>query len=707
MKSKILTILVFSILSSEFFSCSSGTSSDNPIQLIALAARAARVIADSRNNVVLQGTVNGPGAIQNATVQVYPTPTNGQCAKDDGTINGTPIASTTSDEFGNYSLKYKKTGSTVCVVVTPTGTSQIQVFSPATRTNIPTSWSKGNLMAVINEPATSNAGFTAGNKTVNVNPFTRMTARRFSALSAINPPTRRRFFFRVIPAAERSAYSLRGGASNNDKVEFRNNTASNILDKASDDVENAFFPNRDKATFSLESADPNSNTMKLRLGTIGLKADKLGGSADGKVSSDDLEKVVNFMEEDFSDGRFDGKKVDDSTGKIATMTADDFGGVVASKQAADDFLKVAFKAAQSEYDSYDPSLTSSASDELFCETDSLDAACSITVLPGSPPDIWLFDQNEDFLDIGDSFDHGSVGSGVGGTSSTRYYTIVNGGGSDLKLTLPFTLTGTQFTVVEQPDAVVAAGDATYFAVKFVPSAASSFTQTLTIISNDTLYSPYIISVLGTGVNLNTNLRIYWPFTGNTNDLSGFNRHGTLQGSPLPELWYDYFAEFGKAYYFDAYNNNSITNAYGTNLGTAITVSAWLSPDDLTNCPCTIIARDGLDFSLSYYDETTIEFMVDTGTPEYLYYYVDNDFDYDDGWIHVVGVYSSASGKMQIYINGELQDETPYSGTLISGSTTFYAGDDGTGNYFTGTLDDIRLYAGALTAAQVEALYNQD
>jgi Concanavalin A-like lectin/glucanases superfamily len=708
MKSKILKIFVFSILTTEFFYCSSKVNSDNPLQLLALAARAARVIADARDNVVLQGTVNGPGSIKNATVQVFPTPKNGQCAKDDGTINGTPIASTTSDDSGNYSIKYKKTGTTMCVVVTPTGTSQIQVFSPTTKANVPTSWSKGNLMAVINEPATTNAGFTVANKTVNVNPFTRMTARRFSALSAINPSSRGRVFFRVIPFAERSAYSERGGASNNDKVEFRNNTASTLLDKASADIENAFFPNRDKSTFSLESADPNSNAMKLKLGTIGITADKLGGAADGKVSSDDLENVINFMEEDFSDGRFDGKKVDEK-GKIATMSSTDFGGVVASKQAADDFLKVSFKASQTEYDSYDPSLAASASDQLFCETDSLDAACSITVLPGSAPDIWIFNQEEDFIDIGDSYDHGSVGFGTGGTSSTRYYAIVNGGGSDLKLTLPFTLTGTQFTVVEQPDAVVAAGDATYFAVKFVPTSAASFTQTLTVNSNDTLYSPYSFSVLGTGVDLSANPQIYWPFTGNSNDESGNSRHATKLGSStVPFLWYDYFDVLGLAYYFDWEDDHAMSNAYGTGLGTATTISAWVSPDDLTNCPCTIIARGGnADINLQFYDGGTITFTVDTGVADSLDYYIDDEYDYDDGWIHVVGVYSNASGKMQIYINGDLMEEQAKTGTLVTGSTPFYAGDDGTGTFFSGTMDDIRLYSRALTAAQIAALYNQD
>lgn len=705
MKSKILTILVFSILSSEFFSCSSGTSSDNPIQLIALAARAARVIADSRNNVVLQGTVNGPGAIQNATVQVYPTPTNGQCAKDDGTINGTPIASTTSDEFGNYSLKYKKTGSTVCVVVTPTGTSQIQVFSPATRTNIPTSWSKGNLMAVINEPATSNAGFTAGNKTVNVNPFTRMTARRFSALSAINPRTRSRVFLRVIPSALRSINS-----DKNQRVEFGNNTASTLLDKAAEDVENAFFPNRDKSSFSLESADPNSNAMKLKLGTIGVKADKLGGSADGNVSSDDLEKVINFMEEDFSDGRFDGKKVDDSTGKIATMTSTDFGGVVASKQAADDFLKVAFKAAQAEYDSYDPSLDATSSDLVFCETDSLDAACSIAVLPGSPPEMWLFDNDENFIDIGDTADMGGVGFATGGSQKTWYMTIVNGGGSDLKLTLPLTIAGSEFVVTEQPDAVVAAGDATYFTVEFTPSAAISYTTSMSISSNDTLYNPYAFTFTGSGQDLGTNIALWWSFdAGDATDDGPNGYDGTennFAGSTEDRLGY-----LDAAFLLDntSFDDISFNSAF-SNTVPNITITAWIAPDDFTsgNGNYTIINRGTAgtpDFTLAFTNSgNNIQFVARTTVTTTLNYPVLSD-DYLYYWTHIAAVLSG--NQMLLYIDGELVAQTTCTSGNISNSTNFRVGSKASTNYFSGGVDDIRVYHRALTAAQVYALYNQD
>ncbi len=698
MKSKFLTILIISFLSSEFSSCAQKPSSGNPAQLLVLAARAAKVIADSRNNVILQGTVNGPGAIKNATVQVFPTPTNGQCAKDDGTINGTPTASTTSDDSGNYSIKYKKTGSTMCVVVTPTGTSQIQVFSPTTKTNVPTSWSKGNIMAVINEPETSNAGFTAANKTVNVNPFTRMAARRFSALSAINPSSRGSVFLRVIPVAERAT---KGGK----KVEFGNNTASTLLEKAGEDVENAFFPNRDKNTFSLESADPNSNAMKLKLGTIGITADKLGGAADGKVSSSDLENVINFMEEDFSDGKFNGKKVG-SDGKITTMTTTDFGGVVGSKQAADDFLKVSFKAAQTEYDSYDTSLAASTSDQLFCETDSLDAACSISVLPGSPPEMWLFNEDNDFVDIGDTYDHGGVGFGTGGTASTREYAIINGGGTDLKLTLPITFTGSQFTVVSQPDAVVAAGDTTYFSVKFVPSSASAFSKIMTIASNDSLYSPYTVTLTGTGVDLSTNIQLYWTFTGNANDSSGNTRTGTKVGRSVAlSLTYDLWGTSNAAFNFDG-GSDEVTNTFSFVLGSAATFSAWVSPADLYNPSYSIMKRGATpEFQLMFYDDVTLRFTVTTSTGGTLDLDLDIDpDDFIDEWNLVTGVYDGTN--MRIYLNGEEYDFQAKTGTLTN-STGFSVGNDASGNYFDGDIDDVRVYNRALTAAQVYALYNQD
>jgi hypothetical protein len=73
----------------------------------------------SSSKVVLNGTVKGPGSITNAKVNVFATPANGQCVKDDGSLNGTPIATAVSDSNGKYDIVFDKTGSTVCVVVIP------------------------------------------------------------------------------------------------------------------------------------------------------------------------------------------------------------------------------------------------------------------------------------------------------------------------------------------------------------------------------------------------------------------------------------------------------------------------------------------------------------------------------------------------------------------------------------------------------------
>ena len=686
MKSRrVLSFLMFTIFI-EFLSCNQ-KSGNNASELALLTGRYVRLAASgllggagglgssggsgSSSKVVLNGTVKGPGSITNAKVNVFATPANGQCVKDDGSLNGTPIATAVSDSNGKYDIVFDKTGSTVCVVVIPADGSQIDVFSPVTKTNTPKPWSGGNsLMAIINEPT----GFG--------------TNALISNVAGSN-----------------------GTAIGTNAMYFANNTATTLLDKANEDVENAFFPKRDKTSFSLDQTDPSNPSYALKLGSVLITADKLGGGvANGSTTSTDLEKVINFMEEDFSDGRFDGKKVDDATGKIATMSTTDFGGVVASKQAADDFLKKDFKAAQTEYDSVNSDVAATADDELFCESDSLEAACNLTIMPGSPPEMWLFNDNEDFVDIGDSYDHGGVGFGTGGTASTRYFAIINGGGSDLKLTLPFTFSGSQFTVVEQPDAVVASGDATYFAVKFVPSSATTFSKTMTMASNDTAYSPYTVTLDGTGVDLSTNLQLFWAFTGNTTDSSGNSRNGTKVGRSVPlSLTYDLWSESNAAFNFNGTSDQVTYTPFSPTLNTQLTISAWVSPADLyspTDSYSFISRGSNPDFQLMFYDDTTLSFIVTTsvGGTLSLDIVIDPD-DFIDEWNLVTAVYDGTN--LRVYLNGYEEDFLAKTGNITATDTVCRVGNDTGTNYFDGDIDDVRVYNRALTAIQVEALYNQD
>tara|TARA_R110001583_G_scaffold35585_3_gene118231 strand:+ start:30730 stop:37086 length:6357 start_codon:yes stop_codon:yes gene_type:complete len=95
----------------------------------------------------------------------------------------------------------------------------------------------------------------------------------------------------------------------------------------------------------------------------------------------------------------------------------------------------------------------------------------------------------DFTDFGD-IDMGS--------SNTRTFTIENTGGTDLTIGSSVTLaTGTLFTVTTQPaSTVLATGTSTTFVITFSPLALGTFTDIVTITSDDSNEDPYTFSISG-------------------------------------------------------------------------------------------------------------------------------------------------------------------------------------------------------------------
>jgi hypothetical protein len=141
----------------------------------------------------------------------------------------------------------------------------------------------------------------------------------------------------------------------------------------------------------------------------------------------------------------------------------------------------------------------------------------------------------------------------------------------------------------------------------------------------------------------------------------------------------------------------------------LTLSAWVAPSDLYNPSYSIINRDNgtyTDFQLMFLDEETLRFTITTGAGVTLDLdvFIDPD-DFIDEWNLVTAVYDGAN--MRIYINGYEEDFVSKSGNITNSGNLLQAGNDSSGNYFEGEMDDIRVYNGALTAAQVYALYNQD
>jgi hypothetical protein len=108
----------------------------------------------------------------------------------------------------------------------------------------------------------------------------------------------------------------------------------------------------------------------------------------------------------------------------------------------------------------------------------------------------------------------------------------------------------------------------------------------------------------------------------------------------------------------------------------------------------------------FYDDTTLSFIVTTsvGGTLSLDIVIDPD-DFIDEWNLVTAVYDGTN--LRVYLNGYEEDFLAKTGNITATDTVCRVGNDTGTNYFDGDIDDVRVYNRALTAIQVEALYNQD
>ena len=74
------------------------------------------------------------------------------------------------------------------------------------------------------------------------------------------------------------------------------------------------------------------------------------------------------------------------------------------------------------------------------------------------------------------------------------------------------------------------------------------------------------------------------------------------------------------------------------------------------------------------------------------------------WYHVVGTYDGVTIK--IYVDGTLQGSAAYAGAIASNMFPLYIGENAqqAGRYWSGDLDEVKIFSGALTASQISAGY---
>lgn len=220
--------------------------------------------------------------------------------------------------------------------------------------------------------------------------------------------------------------------------------------------------------------------------------------------------------------------------------------------------------------------------------------------------------------------------------------------------------------------------------------------------------------------LRENLMIHHPFMGDVADYSGYQMDASVEGSVLST---DRFGREGHAYYFDGVDDYIIlSNDSLAKPQLPISFSIWVKPDDLDGANNVLFSTDdhpnmysGIIVRLDHLGSGTVLMSYGTGGGSGYQHRRTAHGTLSivaDEWQHVVGVIRGPE-DMDIYINGQ-KDPVTYSGTGGALHYTEYPGKigaydgnvNGSTKYFTGNLDDFKLWNAALDETAVAKIYGE-
>ncbi len=188
---------------------------------------------------------------------------------------------------------------------------------------------------------------------------------------------------------------------------------------------------------------------------------------------------------------------------------------------------------------------------------------------------------------------------------------------------------------------------------------------------------------------------YWKFDEASStaayDYSGNGNNGVLQNEVTRAT-----STCKVSYCLDFDGNNDYVDVGSISLSSPITFSAWINPSVLTSNDNPVV------YNTTYLQvwSSKIRFVVNNaGITDY-------SITSADTWYHVVGTYDKdlASNNMKLYVDGVLRDQQSWPQEITTGSLLIGA-YTGPQLYFDGLVDEVRIYNQALSADEVEHLYN--
>ncbi|MBN1926516.1 MAG: LamG domain-containing protein [Prolixibacteraceae bacterium] len=206
------------------------------------------------------------------------------------------------------------------------------------------------------------------------------------------------------------------------------------------------------------------------------------------------------------------------------------------------------------------------------------------------------------------------------------------------------------------------------------------------------------------IDINKNLIAYYPFNGNALDESLNYHDGTVKGA---EITSDRNNKNNSAYFFDGNSNIEILdNNFLNNLET-FSICLWVYPTELKYAHNTIISKTtpqrDIDLKIRKSDlKYNVRFAHDYPT---VTHYVCNSVQIVElnTWTHII--YQWTGTKLQIFINGVLSSEEDFTGKTPPWTGTIMTiGSMANTEFFTGKIDNIRIYDKTLTLNEIELIY---
>jgi len=212
-------------------------------------------------------------------------------------------------------------------------------------------------------------------------------------------------------------------------------------------------------------------------------------------------------------------------------------------------------------------------------------------------------------------------------------------------------------------------------------------------------------VLSFTVCTQADLVLYLPLDGDAMDQSPFNNHGTAEGDP------EFVAGMlDQGMMFDASDDQIVVpSSASLDITGDITMSAWIKPGPnltadwrtvLGKSPSSVLGQNQFSYDIRTDNSGVLRYSLYIGAWQFIL----GPTLSEDVWYHVTGTYDGQ--EMILYLDGEPIGTSPTSGQInvtadpVTIGNIVNAAGSGFNEYWSGVIDDVRIYNEAITQDQV-------